>query len=276
MPPRPCARPAARPRLPLTSGARRGAVPLSAARRGDRNPANAGVIYVKPQLFTDTFHLPERGTKKKKYTPDSRANDTRKRTPPKAPAPKKVPLTSEERKQRQKVQWKEKYVRAKALGLCRHCGEPAIPGQTRCENCAEKHRVSLRAYDRKRSAAANQTTEDTQAGPTASDPTSKAAPRTDTRSNETRTKPANGTTMSAERREYERVRSQHPERKEYQRLHEQKKRERAKELGPCRNCSKPAIPGQSRCETCAENHRQSRRRSDAKRRAAVKETATMN
>ena len=68
-------------------------------------------------------------------------------------------------------------------------------------------------------------------------------------------------------------RSQHPERKEYQRLHEQKKRERAKELGPCRNCSKPAIPGQSRCETCAEHHRQSRRRSDANRRAAVNETA---
>ena len=65
------------------------------------------------------------------------------------------------------------------------------------------------------------------------------------------------------RGEYEQVRSQHPERKEYQRLHEQKKRERAKELGPCRNCSKPAIPGML----------QSPRRSDTNRRAAVNETA---
>ena len=87
------------------------------------------------------------------------------------------------------------------------------------------------------------------------------------------TKSKDPETAREARREYEQVRSQHPERKEYQRLHEQKKRERAKELGLCRNCSKPAIPGQSRCETCAGNHRQSRRRSDANRRAAVNETA---
>ena len=59
----------------------------------------------------------------------------------------------------------------------------------------------------------------------------------------------------------------------FTRFLEQKKRERAKELGPCRNCSKPAIPGQSRCETCAEHHRQSRRGRDAHRSAAVNETA---
>ena len=44
----------------------------------------------------------------------------------------------------------------------------------------------------------------------------------------------------------------------------------AKLLGRCQKCSRPAIPGQSRCPTCAEAHRQSRRRSDAMRRDAAK------
>ena len=70
--------------------------------------------------------------------------------------------------------------------------------------------------------------------------------------------------------EYDRQRKKSPERVEYKRLYAQKRPHRARELGKCRNCSKPAIPGQSRCETCAEQHRQSRRRSDAKRRAAAK------
>ena len=69
------------------------------------------------------------------------------------------------------------------------------------------------------------------------------------------------------RREYDRARSQNPERKEYWRLLAQEKRQRAKELGQCRNCSKQAIPGQTRCPTCAEKHRESRRRGNAKRRA---------
>lgn len=47
-----------------------------------------------------------------------------------------------------------------------------------------------------------------------------------------------------------------------------------KELGQCRDCNSPAIPGQTRCEKCAEAHRQSNRRSDARRRAAAKEADT--
>ena len=73
-----------------------------------------------------------------------------------------------------------------------------------------------------------------------------------------------------DRREYERNRRQNPERKEYRRLREQERRKRAKELGHCRDCSKPSIPGQTRYPTCAEKHRESRRRSDAERRAATK------
>ena len=41
-----------------------------------------------------------------------------------------------------------------------------------------------------------------------------------------------------------------------------------------RNYGEPAIPGQTRCPKYAGAHRQSRRRSDANRRAAAKETAT--
>ena len=71
-------------------------------------------------------------------------------------------------------------------------------------------------------------------------------------------------------REYEQAQRKSPERREYQQQLAQEQRQRAKELGRCRNCSKSAILGQSRCETCAENHRQSRRRSNARRRAAAK------
>ena len=73
-----------------------------------------------------------------------------------------------------------------------------------------------------------------------------------------------------QRQEYERARNQTPERREYNRSYAQEQRQKAKELGQCRNCSEPAIPGQSRCSDCAEAHRQSRRRSDARRRAAAR------
>ena len=60
---------------------------------------------------------------------------------------------------------------------------------------------------------------------------------------------------------------------EYNRRLAQEQRQKAKELGKCRDCTKhTAIPGQTRCIGCAENHRQSRRRGDAKRRAAARET----
>ena len=61
---------------------------------------------------------------------------------------------------------------------------------------------------------------------------------------------------------------------EYNRRLAQEQRQKAKELGKCRNCSEPAIPDQTRCPECAEAHRQSRRRSDAKRRAMAIQSAT--
>ena len=75
------------------------------------------------------------------------------------------------------------------------------------------------------------------------------------------------------RQAYNQRRSQTPERKEYNRHYAQDLRQKARELGRCRDCTKhTAIPGQTRCPECAENHRQSRRRSDAKRRASANGT----
>ena len=76
------------------------------------------------------------------------------------------------------------------------------------------------------------------------------------------------------RREYDRKRSKNPDRMEQRRLNAQARRQIAKATGKCKSCPEPAIPGQTRCLTCAEAHRQSRRRSDARRRAAAKQATT--
>ena len=49
-----------------------------------------------------------------------------------------------------------------------------------------------------------------------------------------------------QRRGYDRINNKSPERREYQRQLAQEQRQRVKELGRCRNCSKPAILGQTR------------------------------
>ena len=69
------------------------------------------------------------------------------------------------------------------------------------------------------------------------------------------------------RAEYGRARNQTPDRKEYQRVRAQEQRRKAKELGLCKDCSEPAIPGQTRCPTCAEKRRESRRRRNANTRS---------
>ena len=66
------------------------------------------------------------------------------------------------------------------------------------------------------------------------------------------------------REEYDRARSQTPERKEYRRQLDKI----AKETSKCVSCPNLAIKDQTRCEACAEKHRQSRRRSEDKKKAA--------
>ena len=58
------------------------------------------------------------------------------------------------------------------------------------------------------------------------------------------------------RREYDRRRNQTPERGDQKRLFAQEKRRKAKALGLCGDCLNPAIPGKTRCSTCAKKHRE--------------------
>ena len=76
------------------------------------------------------------------------------------------------------------------------------------------------------------------------------------------------------RREYDQKRSKNPDRMEQGRLNAQARRQIAKATGKCKSCPEPAIPGQTRCPNCSEQHRQSRRRSDARRRTLAKTIET--
>ena len=107
-------------------------------------------------------------------------------------------------------------------------------------------------------------------GPTVLQKPERRVPQPNGNSDHQETPAAQAGDTHQDRWEYEQARNKSPERIGCQRLYAQKRPQRARELGKCRNCSKPAIPGQSRCETCAEAHRQSRRRSDAKRKAMAK------
>ena len=73
-----------------------------------------------------------------------------------------------------------------------------------------------------------------------------------------------------EQREHEGPKQLQPEHREASRQTAKDWRERAKELGLCRDCREQAIPKQTRCEACAEKHRVSRRKNDAKRRTAAR------
>ena len=83
------------------------------------------------------------------------------------------------------------------------------------------------------------------------------------------TKAKDPETAREARREYEHARNRTPERMEYRRRYAEEQRQKARLLGKCQNCSKPAIPGLSRCKICAEANRQSPGRSDAKRRGTA-------
>ena len=45
------------------------------------------------------------------------------------------------RKERNRVEARERHRQAKELGLCWTCRSPAVPGQTRCQDCTEKRRL---------------------------------------------------------------------------------------------------------------------------------------
>ena len=55
-----------------------------------------------------------------------------------------------ERKEAARLLARKNLEKRKAAGLCKSCPSQAIPGQTRCEACRDKHRESRQAYDTKR------------------------------------------------------------------------------------------------------------------------------
>ena len=125
---------------------------------------------------------------------------------------------------------KERLRKAKEGGSCLNCKNPAIPGQTRCKTCADKHRAR-----RTRKSITVRTSDE------------EAAVKE-------RAKQA--------RRKYDRKRSKTPERKAYLNTYNKAWIQNRKSIGLCRVCSSPAIPNQTRCEPCAENRRISRRKAD--------------
>ena len=229
---------------------------------------------VKRYVAQHSFQIQHRKRNKPssdlKATKAVRTGPAKKSRSPKGSRPKRTPLTPEQKRQRERDRWKDRYERAKSLGICRNCDNPAIPGQTRCEDCADKHRVSRRANDKRRRAAAKRSAEQktltTETAPNPSDDAYTSTIQTTQVPETASTKPA---TLSP-RQQYERLRKQRPERKESSRKAAQERRERAKALGLCCNCSSPAIPGQAKCQSCTEKHKGYRRKSAAAARARQK------
>ena len=133
---------------------------------------------------------------------------------------------------------KERLRRAKEGGTCLSCQNLPLPGQVRCERCAERHRESYRKAKARKEALAQQSE---------SEPTISKARQT-----------------PEQRREYERERRQSPGRKEYLNRRAREKAREAKEAGKCVTCPNKAIEGQTRCQTCAEKRREYRKRSKEK------------
>ena len=221
--------------------------------------------YAKPQLLIDSFQLPKRGLKKKQKEA-ARAERSRKPKTPKDPKPKRIPLTPEDRKERRRVSFKKRLEEAKSLGLCSRCREPAIEGQTRCQECAERHRVRRREDDSKRRAVAKLSGEKPPQGPAAPASPEATTPHPDEQAEHRKARPVSETSTTTHDAEAEHPRGPSPQRQKTWREHQKKRREEAKELGLCRDCREPAIPDQTRCEPCAEKHRAGRRQNDATRR----------
>ena len=57
-----------------------------------------------------------------------------------------------ERKELKRRSTQDRRDKAKSLGLCVACGAPPIPDQTRCETCAEQHRVGRQLWYAERKA----------------------------------------------------------------------------------------------------------------------------
>ena len=89
-------------------------------------PANAG-------------NIKSRIRKVSKQTTKQGPSTIKRKSAIRAPKPK---LTDEQKRELRRVRAAEERQRRKELGLCRDCPNTAIAGQTRCADCAERHRQS--------------------------------------------------------------------------------------------------------------------------------------
>ena len=86
--------------------------------------------------------------------------------------------------------------------------------------------------------------------------------------------PAEVEAKRGKRLKYDRRRKQPEKRKEYERRRAQVQRQKDKEIGLCKSCPSPAIPGRTRCQSCADKHQESKRHSEDRQRAMAGQKPT--
>ena len=206
---------------------------------------------VNPQLFTDHFDYELPGGRKRKHPSGAtgtkrrkRKRPTQKKTSTKAP---KLHLTEEQKRERKRVLANENSQRRKELGLCKSCPNIAIEGQTRCQDCAEKHRAWSRQYSENRRRAQGM------------------KPRR--RIDDTELKEQ----LRHEIAEQENQETEQQPKRVRREAYKQEQREKQASLraeraslGLCRDCGKFRVEGQTRCSDCVLRHRQYLQRAKAK------------
>ena len=131
----------------------------------------------KERTFETHFLLAYRKQRKAKAAEKPKTKQPAKPKPVEKQTQRKIPVDPETIRERERIRAKtpkrkesgriyanKRRSEDKALGKCRDCSLPAIPNQTRCENCAEKHRVSRRTSDARRRIAAKRAATTDKAG----------------------------------------------------------------------------------------------------------------
>ena len=206
-----------------------------------------GMQEAKTQLFADQFHYELPRGRKRKHPSGTKPTERRKH---KQPAQKttittdrNLHLTDEQKRERKRALTKENAQRRKKLGRCKSCSNNAIKGQTRCQDCAEKHRAWLRAYSENRRRAQG----------------IRPRPRTDDAAMEEEIlREIVEQENQGTGRRPKRIRSEAY--KQRQREKQASLRAERASLGLCRDCGKFSVQGQIRCPDCVMRHRQSGKR----------------
>ena len=228
--------------LSLTNGA---AGHLRPTRRPTFCSEHVGINLPKRHIFEAHFHLPERkrGIKRTKSTRRRKSTRTGQQNSARAPKPTH-PNTNPQPSTRKGNAAGKRQAR-KEQRLC-HCGQPAIQEQTRCHECAEKHRAWHRQNSGKRRRAKG----------------IKPRPRFDDAELIEQIRKEIAAKDKGASRTPKRVRSKTYNQKAAQ--YQAQLRAERKSLGLCVQCAKPSLAGQIRCADCVLKHRQYELRSRVK------------